>query len=37
MKPDGSFVTKGDLLMEKLIVDHCRKIIKNCVIISEES
>jgi myo-inositol-1(or 4)-monophosphatase len=37
IKPDGSYVTKGDLMMEDLIIKYFKKTFKDCIIISEES
>lgn len=36
MKPDGSFVTEGDLMVQKLITDLIRKSDPGLLIISEE-
>jgi myo-inositol-1(or 4)-monophosphatase len=36
-KTDGSYVTKGDLLVEKIVENNIYRLIKNYSIISEES
>jgi len=36
-KPDGSYVTEGDLLVEKIVKETILRLIKNASIISEES
>ena len=37
LKPDGTFVSQGDLLCERLIVDYVERTVKDFVLISEES
>ena len=37
LKSDNTFVSKGDLLSEKLVMDFLDKNVPNCKIISEES
>ena len=32
MKPDSSYVTKGDLMVEKLIINYFKKTFKNSII-----
>ena len=35
-KPDGSYVTRGDLLVQELILSHIRKHLPHAIIVSEE-
>lgn len=37
LKPDGTFVSKGDLLCESLVFEYIEKNLDNYIIISEES
>lgn len=37
LKPDGTFVSEGDIMSERLVVDYFRHKIEDCVIVSEES
>ena len=37
LKSDNSYVTSGDLHLEKLLLNYINKKLHNCVIISEES
>lgn len=37
LKPDGTFVSKGDLLCESLITEYLKKNLDDYVVISEES
>ena len=37
LKPDNTFVSKGDLLCEQLICGYLQKTLPGCMIISEES
>jgi myo-inositol-1(or 4)-monophosphatase len=37
LKDDNTFVSEGDLLCEKLIINYLRENLTNCLVISEES
>lgn len=37
LKPDGTFVSQGDLLCESLVFDYLRENLDNYIVVSEES